>query len=81
MGRRLKKRRASARPYVLIILLTAVFCVAQNWVPEPSSWFVRMETNAAILALGIFAVIAFRVRSVARVESLGAASQIDHANG
>ena len=49
---------------MLIILVTAVFCLAQNLVLEASEWLVGMETNAAILALSIFTVIVFRVRSV-----------------
>ena len=66
---------------MLIILVTAVFCMAQNFMPEASAWLVGMETNAAILALSIFTVIVFRVRSVERADSLEAASQIDHSYG
>ena len=55
---------------MLIILVTAVFCLAQNLVLEASEWLVGMETNAAILALSIFTVIVFRVRSVERAASL-----------
>ena len=66
---------------MLIILVTAVFCLAQNLVLEASEWLVGMETNAAILALSIFTVIVFRVRSVERADSLQAASQIDHSYG
>ena len=51
---------------MLITLITVVFCVAQDLVPEAAEWFVGMETTAAILALSIFTVIVFRVRSVAR---------------
>ena len=66
---------------MLIILVTVVSCMAQNLVPEASAWLVGMETNAAILALSIFTVIVFRVRSVERTRSLQAASQIDHSYG
>jgi hypothetical protein len=62
-------------------LFTVVSCLAQNLVSEPSAWLVGMERNAAILALSIFTVIVFRVRSVKRAESLQAASQIDHSYG
>lgn len=77
MGKRRKKKLASARPFVLLIFMTVVFCVAQDLVPEASAWFVGLETNAAILALGVFTLIVLRVRSVARVGSLRAGSQID----
>lgn len=63
---------------MLLILITAVFCVAQDLVPEASAWFVGLETNAAVLALGVFTVIVLRLRSVAGVGSLRAGSQIDH---
>ena len=76
-----KKRLASARRFMLIILVTVVSCMAQNLVPEASAWLVGMETNAAILALSIFTVIVFRVRSVERADALQAASQIDHSCG
>ena len=59
---------------MLIILLTLLFCVAQNLVPE-ASFFVGWETNAAILGLGIFVLIVFRAWSVAPVKSLRTASQ------
>jgi hypothetical protein len=78
MGERLtEKWRASARPFMLILLLTLMFCMAQNLVPAASAWLVGMETNAAILALSIFTVILFRVRSAAPPESLRATSQIE----
>lgn len=51
---------------MLIILITVVFCLAQNLVSEASAWLVGMETNAAILALSIFTVMVFRIRSVER---------------
>ena len=66
---------------MLIILVTVVSCMAQTLVREASAWLVGMETNAAILALSIFTVIVFRVRSVERADSLQAASQIDHSYG
>ena len=59
---------------MLIILVTVVFCLAQNLVP----WLVGMETNAAILALSIFTVIVFRVRRSNGRGRSRAASQIDH---
>lgn len=58
---------------MLVTLITVVVCVAQNLVPEAAEWLVGMETTAAILALSLFTVIAFRVRSVARVEPREAA--------
>lgn len=73
-----KEKLASTRSFVLLILITVVFCVAPDLVPEASAWFVGLETNAAILALGVFTVIVLRVRSVAGVGSLRAGSQIDH---
>lgn len=60
---------------MLVTLITVVVCVAQNLVSEAAEWLVGMEPTAAILALGLFTVIAFRVRSVARVEALAAASR------
>ena len=66
---------------MLIILVTVVSCMAQALVPEASAWLVGMETNAAILALSIFTVIVFRVRSVERADSLQAASQLGHSYG
>lgn len=51
---------------MLIILVTVVSCLAQNLVSEASAWLAGMETNAAIVALSIFTVIVFRVRSVER---------------
>jgi cellulose synthase/poly-beta-1,6-N-acetylglucosamine synthase-like glycosyltransferase len=60
---------------MLIIIITHLFCVAQNLVPEASAFFVGMETNAAILALIIFALIVFRVWFVAPLESPRPASQ------
>jgi hypothetical protein len=60
---------------MLIIVITFLFCVAQDLVPDALAFFGGMETNAAILALGIFVLIIFRVWSVAPAESLRPASQ------
>lgn len=61
---------------MLIILVTVVFCLAQNLVPEAFPWLLGMETNAAILALSIFTVIVFRVRRSNGRSRSRAASQI-----
>lgn len=58
-----------------ITFITVLFCVAQDLVPQAAEWFVGMETTAGILALCLFTVIAFRVRSVARAESPRVASR------
>jgi hypothetical protein len=73
--REAEKRLASARPLMLIIIVTLLLCVAQNLASEASAFFVGMEPNAAILALGIFVLIVFRVWSVTAVESLRPGSQ------
>lgn len=62
---------------MLVTLITVVVCVAQNLVPEAAEWLVGMETTAAILALGLFTVIAFRVRSVRTGRTPGGRVPID----
>ena len=73
--REARKRRASARPFMLITIITLLFCVAQDLLPEASALFAGMETNTAILALSVFVFIVFRIWYVMRVESLRAGSQ------
>jgi hypothetical protein len=60
---------------VLIILVSVLFCVARNLVPEAAALLAGIETNAVILAVGIFIFIIFRVWAVARAASIGAASR------
>ena len=60
---------------MLITFITVLFCLAQDLVPQAAEWFVEMETTAGILALCLFTVVAFRVRSVARYQSPRAASR------
>lgn len=55
--------------FVMIMVIIVLSCVAQNLeslVFETAALFVRMETDAAILALSIFTFIVFRVWSAAR---------------
>ena len=59
---------------MLIIIITLLFCVAQNLVREASAFLLGMEPTAAILALSTFVLIVSRVWSVARIKSLRAAS-------
>ena len=56
-------------------IISLLFCVAQDLLPGAPAFFGEMETSAAILTLGIFVLIVFRVWSVAPVESLHQASQ------
>ena len=59
------------RRFMLIILITLLFCVARNLVPEATRLLTGIETHAAILALSIFVVVFSRVWSVARARRLG----------
>jgi hypothetical protein len=60
---------------LIFIVVSLLFCLAQDLLPGALGFFVEMETSAAILALGIFVLIVFRVWCVAPVESLRPASQ------
>ena len=53
---------------MLITIITLLFCVAEDLVPEASAFFAGMETDAAILALSILVLIMFRVWSVKRLD-------------
>lgn len=62
----------------MIMVIIALSCVAQNLESlalDAAPLFARMETDAAILALGIFAFIVFRVWSAARVAPMKPESQ------
>lgn len=62
----------------MTMVIMALCCVAQNLrslVFDAAALFARMETDAATLALGIFAFIVFRVWSAKRVPSMRAESR------
>ena len=62
----------------MIMVIIVLCCTAQNLeslVFDAAAMFARMETDAAILALGIFTFIVFRVWSAPRVASVRAESQ------
>lgn len=71
-------RMASGGSFVMVMAIIVLCCVAQNLESlafETAALFARMETDAAILALGIFMFIVFRVWSAARATSMRANSQ------
>lgn len=62
----------------MIMAIIVLSCVAQNLESlmfETAALFARMETDATILALGIFTFIVFRVWCAARAASMRAESQ------
>ena len=65
---------------MLIIIITVLFCVAQNLVREASAFLLEMEPTAAILGLSTFVLIVSRVWPVARIASLRQ-HHIDHSDG
>ena len=71
-------RTASGGSFVMIMAIIVLCCVAQNLeslVFDAAPVFARMETDAAILALGLFTFIGFRFCSAARVASMRAEPQ------
>ena len=46
---------------MLIVIVTAL-CLARDLLPEKAALLAGIETDAAILALGVFAFITLRVR-------------------
>jgi len=65
---------------MLIIIITVLFCVAQNLVREASAFLLGIEPTAALLSLSTFVLIVSRVWSVARMESLRQ-RHINHSGG
>ena len=62
----------------MIMAIIVLCCLAQNLeslVFDEAALLARMETDAAILALGIFTFIVFRVWSAARAASMRAEPQ------
>lgn len=69
---------ASARSFVMTMVIMVLCCAAQNVassVSEAAALFAKMETDVAILALGIFTFIVLRAWSAERVASMRAESQ------
>ena len=65
---------------MLIIIITVLFCVAQNLMREASAFLLGIEPTAALLSLSTFVLIVSRVWSVARMESLRQ-RHINHSGG
>ena len=65
---------------MLVIIITLLFCVAQNLVREASAFLLGIEPTAALLSLSTFVLIVSRVWSVARMESLRQ-RHINHSGG
>lgn len=62
----------------MIMVILVLCCAAENvasLLSDGAALRARVETDAAILALGIFTFIVFRVWSAARVASMRAESQ------
>jgi len=64
---------ASSRAFVMITFIILILCVGRDLAPEAPALFAGIETNAAILAFGIFVFIIARVSAVARTASSRAA--------
>ena len=63
---------------MLILIISLLFCMARNLVPEAWAFFAGMETHAAILALCTSAFIIFRAWSVARGRVASGNVAVDH---
>lgn len=63
---------------MIIMVITVLRCAAESmasFVSDGAALLARMESDAAILALGIFTFIVFRVWSATRVVSISVESQ------
>jgi hypothetical protein len=58
---------------MLIIIITVLFCVAQNLMREASAFLLGMEPTAAILTLSTFVLICF-ARLVCRADRVAKGS-------
>jgi hypothetical protein len=58
-----------------MLIIPILFCLGLNLLPEAASWFAGMATDAALLALTVFAFVILRSWSVARAACTSEVSQ------
>lgn len=47
---------------MLVVLISALFCLGRDLLPQPAALLAALETNASLLALGLFVFVSLRVQ-------------------